>query len=630
MKALGYGEGYRYAHDDPEAVEEMECFPPSLVGRKYLGRRSGPNGRKDGRGAWPLLAAMAPLVLFLGWLVAGERTEGSAPVERDRRLGVEAPRDALLWQPHPSVPVQNFLVTSLRPKPRCLGAPTTRILCDTRRRRNAGSEASGQAGDEEILNQGTCPPAPADRAPVGRKAIDAGTAEVSPPVHAPRVGPEGDLRWHVSGRIRTVSGRPVAMGTWPCRFAVSARSWRIQSSFAGFDFSVPTWHEATLELDEDGAFTTPLPQSVRFGDTFRLCVGPREGEAPGLAGRFPEHQATGELAVSEGGMGVSGTCVDLGGRPVPGVVVLVPDSEAGIRASAMTDELGRFRIDRWLSEPALLLAGGGGWACERQPIHVLNGARDLEVVVARSGEVMGNVLIGGGSEQLGLQHTLSNPEESLRRVLEVGDGTFHFTNVPAGTYRYRLESAYDVLGQSIEPVVLYEVDRIEVAGGSVARDPRLNDIRLDDHLEFAVLTVTDEEGELLRGNARVVVHHAGGRVERRGFSRHGRSVLVAPDFEGAYALVHHERYRTQRVDPLESCSLRLRPAPTVRLVAEIPNSVEKERIHVVVSDAQLGEQRELRVTRRHRPPRFPSPGPESSTSISTSTRGPSRGWSPSR
>jgi putative ATPase len=35
MKQVGYGEGYRYAHDDPAARDEMPCLPESLVGRKY-------------------------------------------------------------------------------------------------------------------------------------------------------------------------------------------------------------------------------------------------------------------------------------------------------------------------------------------------------------------------------------------------------------------------------------------------------------------------------------------------------------------------------------------------------------------------------------------------------------------
>jgi putative ATPase len=36
MRSAGYGAGYRYAHDDPEAVREMPCMPPSLLDRKYF------------------------------------------------------------------------------------------------------------------------------------------------------------------------------------------------------------------------------------------------------------------------------------------------------------------------------------------------------------------------------------------------------------------------------------------------------------------------------------------------------------------------------------------------------------------------------------------------------------------
>ncbi len=35
MKDVGYGEGYRYAHDDPDAADEMTCMPPSLEDRDY-------------------------------------------------------------------------------------------------------------------------------------------------------------------------------------------------------------------------------------------------------------------------------------------------------------------------------------------------------------------------------------------------------------------------------------------------------------------------------------------------------------------------------------------------------------------------------------------------------------------
>ena len=35
MKDLDYGKGYRYAHNEADAVTEMSCLPPSLEGRKY-------------------------------------------------------------------------------------------------------------------------------------------------------------------------------------------------------------------------------------------------------------------------------------------------------------------------------------------------------------------------------------------------------------------------------------------------------------------------------------------------------------------------------------------------------------------------------------------------------------------
>ena len=35
MKELEYGKGYRYAHDEADAVADMSCLPPALEGRKY-------------------------------------------------------------------------------------------------------------------------------------------------------------------------------------------------------------------------------------------------------------------------------------------------------------------------------------------------------------------------------------------------------------------------------------------------------------------------------------------------------------------------------------------------------------------------------------------------------------------
>ena len=35
MKDLGYGKGYKYAHDYEEKITSMQCLPDSLVGREY-------------------------------------------------------------------------------------------------------------------------------------------------------------------------------------------------------------------------------------------------------------------------------------------------------------------------------------------------------------------------------------------------------------------------------------------------------------------------------------------------------------------------------------------------------------------------------------------------------------------
>jgi putative ATPase len=35
MKEIGYGEDYRYPHEDPDAVVDQEYFPEGLEGRRY-------------------------------------------------------------------------------------------------------------------------------------------------------------------------------------------------------------------------------------------------------------------------------------------------------------------------------------------------------------------------------------------------------------------------------------------------------------------------------------------------------------------------------------------------------------------------------------------------------------------
>jgi len=38
---MGYGEGYRYAHDEPQGTADLECLPASLKDRRYVDLGSG-------------------------------------------------------------------------------------------------------------------------------------------------------------------------------------------------------------------------------------------------------------------------------------------------------------------------------------------------------------------------------------------------------------------------------------------------------------------------------------------------------------------------------------------------------------------------------------------------------------
>ncbi|MGZ6988805.1 MAG: AAA family ATPase, partial [Thermoanaerobaculia bacterium] len=46
MKSVGYGSGYRYAHDTAEKTAGLSCLPDSLAGRNYY-RPSGEGREKD-------------------------------------------------------------------------------------------------------------------------------------------------------------------------------------------------------------------------------------------------------------------------------------------------------------------------------------------------------------------------------------------------------------------------------------------------------------------------------------------------------------------------------------------------------------------------------------------------------
>ena len=61
MKQLEYGKGYRYAHDEPEGVADMECLPPAHRGRKfYRPTNRGQEGKKNRVSSGDRLSGTSP------------------------------------------------------------------------------------------------------------------------------------------------------------------------------------------------------------------------------------------------------------------------------------------------------------------------------------------------------------------------------------------------------------------------------------------------------------------------------------------------------------------------------------------------------------------------------------------
>ena len=48
MRQSGYGQGYRYAHDDPAAKDEMTCLPERLQGKQYFPKKGQNSAEKRG------------------------------------------------------------------------------------------------------------------------------------------------------------------------------------------------------------------------------------------------------------------------------------------------------------------------------------------------------------------------------------------------------------------------------------------------------------------------------------------------------------------------------------------------------------------------------------------------------
>ena len=88
MKDLDYGKGYRYAHDEPDAVAAMSCLPPSVAGRRYYAPTARGFEKEIGRrlAGWRRLQAERRASAD-----AGRDGAGPAPPPHDAEASGEGP-----------------------------------------------------------------------------------------------------------------------------------------------------------------------------------------------------------------------------------------------------------------------------------------------------------------------------------------------------------------------------------------------------------------------------------------------------------------------------------------------------------------------------------------------------------
>ena len=88
MKDLDYGRGYRYAHDEPDAVAVMSCLPPSVAGRRYYAPTARGFEKEIGRrlAGWRRLQAERRASAD-----AGRDGAGPAPPPHDAEASGEGP-----------------------------------------------------------------------------------------------------------------------------------------------------------------------------------------------------------------------------------------------------------------------------------------------------------------------------------------------------------------------------------------------------------------------------------------------------------------------------------------------------------------------------------------------------------
>jgi hypothetical protein len=316
----------------------------------------------------------------------------------------------------------------------------------------------------------------------------------------------------VTGRLLLPDGEPLR--AWPVR--------------AKYDVALNV-HQRLLETDEDGSFRLPLAVYFfeadgmpRFKCTRQLTLAPEHAREldPTLnalsiertlekAQLEPGVHDLGDLQLGAASVIVAGRVVDSDGRPRADVDVVVEQKRDGglFMKNVIGDLHGRTKADGSFTIPGapppwpLRILARGDDCFRAEPIDFKCGARDLEIVVEKAGELRGTLLVDEG---VPLDDVTIEPS----REFIVDGAWFHdpIENVELavdGRFRVaRLRGARGsvtiALGRRSYGRPTYEtlatIDDVVVKSGAICDDARIRTIDLRGKLRLLEFTVRDGDG----------------------------------------------------------------------------------------------------------------------------------------
>ncbi len=269
--------------------------------------------------------------------------------------------------------------------------------------------------------------------------------------------------------------------------------------------------------------------------------------------------AAGQVVEADGSPVVGARVWASARREVPGRVnhYRVETLDTG---SVRSDASGRFELYGRSMQGAILMQARLDERKSEQ-VEILPGARDVRLVLARTGEIAGRVLSDPSIplRALGIQIVGSSGEHSGEILPLAEDGSFVIRGVMPGSYTVCL-----MRSDSWDRIECFE--DVLVRGGEVTRDRRLDPLDLTASLRAYRLTVQDPEGQPIEWGGVLSLREGEDGVDVQWSELANGQALVLGMGPSIEVSVGSSGFLTERVMVDGDRTLVLRRSPTLRLV----------------------------------------------------------------